>query len=171
MFSLQKQGVAWFFTAIMVFAAIVLGIAKGSSDPEPVQPDTGAAYVHDYADLLSTSAEKELTTLNEALIRNMGVVIGCVTTREGTTDIYKSALEWGDRMGLEDYDFLILVDATVQQYILVQGAGLVDLFTDADCDDYADRYMLDKLSSGDYDGAFLDLAYALTDWYEAHYVD
>ena len=173
---LKKQGVAWVITIVMIIIAIGIGSAK-SDNPTPAPGPTSPPisqnayyFVQDDAGILTDSDEKALGNLNRKLSDSMGVVVACVTTRDGRSDIYKLALEYGDQIGLQEYDFIIVVDMSSQQYILVQGAGLVDLFTDSDCEEYADRWLLDGLNDGDYGEAFMDLAQALADWYEDHYV-
>lgn len=174
---LKKQGVAWVITIVMIIMAIGIGTAKkspGAVTPEPpsqtIPPASDFFYVCDDANVLSKDEERKLSAINERLYADMGVVVACVTTRDGRSDIYKLALEYGDQIGLQEYDFIIVVDMSSQQYILVQGAGLVDLFTDSDCEEYADRWLLDGLNDGDYGEAFMDLAQALAGWYEDHYV-
>ena len=173
---LKKQGVAWVVTIVMIVIAIGIGSAKSDTptpEPAPTSPpisQNAYYFVQDDAGILSDSEEKALGKLNQQLSDSMGVVVACVTTRDGRNDIYKLALEYGDQIGLQEYDFIIVVDMSSMQYILVQGAGLVDLFTDNDCEVYADRYLLDGLNDGNYGKAFLNLAEALADWYEDHYV-
>ena len=172
---LKKQGVAWVITIVMIIAAIGIGSAKSNIDTPTPEPGPGQSqnawyFVQDDAGILSDSEEKALGQLNVKLADSMGVVIACVTTTDGRSDIYKLALEYGDQMGLQEYDFIIVVDMSSMQYILVQGAGLIDLFTDSDCETYADRYLAPGLNDGDYGDAFMELADALTDWYEDHYV-
>ena len=173
---LKKQGVAWVITIVMIIAAIGIGSAKNNTPtPEPAptsSPTSQNAYyfVQDDAGILSDSEEKALGRLNQELADSMGVVVSCVTTTDGRSDIYKLALEYADQIGLQEYDFIIVVDMSSMQYILVQGAGLVDLFTDSDCEAYADRYLAPGLNRGDYGDAFMELANVLADWYEDHYV-
>ena len=178
---LKKQGVAWIITIALILIGIGLGRTTVSDPvPEPIGPSQSYApsatapllksYVFDDANILSSSEERALDDLNNQLLDSMGVLVACVTTKDGRSDIYDLALDYADRIGLADYDFIIVVDMSSQQYILVQGSGLIDLFTDRDCEEYADRYLLDGLDRGDYGDAFMELAEALADWYEAHYV-
>ena len=172
---LKKQGVAWIITIVLILIGIGLG-RTAVSEPKPDYPPSASApilksYVFDEANILSSSEEKELDGLNRKLLDSMGVIVACVTTEDGRGDIYGLALDYADRIGLEEFDFIIVVDMSSEQYILVQGSGLTDLFTDRDCEEYADRYLLDGLNRGDYGAAFLELAAALADWYAAHYVE
>ena len=173
---LKKQGVAWVITIVMIIAAIGIGSAKTDTptpEPGPTTPPISQNawyFVQDDAGILSDREEETLGGINERLYETMGVVIACVTTTDGRSDIYKLALEYGDQMGLQEYDFIIVVDMSSMQYILVQGAGLIDLFTDSDCETYADRYLAPGLNDGDYGDAFIELADMLADWYVDHYV-
>jgi len=64
----------------------------------------------------------------------------------------------------------VVLDIKGDNYWLVQGAGLQNLFTDDDCGDYAWNYMETDFARGDYGEALLSLVDALSDWYEDHYV-
>lgn len=171
----KKQGVAWCVTAVMIVIAIAVGTGKARTtaagpvdrDPVPTQSPVQQVdrfYVYDEADILSDRAEEELTQRNLELYNELDVLIAVVTCNEGG-DIYDVALDRADAIGLSGKDFIVVIDMTGQQYILVQGADLVRLFSDSKCDDYAYQYMQDHLDRGDYDSAVLELTEALEDWY------
>lgn len=175
---LKKQGVAWGIAFAMILAAIGIGLAKAPTSNAPLTPDSGVSqpgaaeeqfYVYDDANVLSGSEERNLGRLNEDLYSSMGVVVACVTTNYGRDDLYSFALDYAERIRLDQYDFIVVLDISGDNYWLVQGAGLVDLFTDDDCSDYAWEYLEDDFARGDYGDALLSLVKGLSQWYEAHY--
>lgn len=175
---LKKQGAAWTITIVMVLLAIFIGIGRGGTTPVTPQPPISTAplaqndyyYVYDDANVLSTSDKKALSERNRELADEMEVVIACVTTNYGKDDLYDFALDYAARIELMEYDFIVVLDIKGDNYWLVQGAGLQNLFTDDDCGDYAWKYMEDDFARGDYGDALLSLTRALSDWYEDHYV-
>lgn len=174
---LKKQGVAWVITVVMIIMAIGIGTAKkspGAVTPEPpsqtIPPASDFFYVCDDANVLSKDEERKLSAINERLYADMGVVVACVTANYGKADLYDYALDYADRLGLQEYDFIVVLDIKGDNYWLVQGAGLQNLFTDEDCGDYAWNYMESGFARGDYGEALLSLVDALSDWYEDHYV-
>lgn len=179
---LKKQGVAWVITIVMIVIAIGIGSAKAPVSPSPsfpapdtpVPPNSGTSsstlHVWDDANVLSDREEVALSEINAELSKKYGTVVACVTTNYGRDDLYDFALNYAARIGLTEYDFIVVLDIKGDNYWLVQGAGLQNLFTDDDCGDYAWEYMEDDFARGDYGEALLSLANALADWYEDHYV-
>jgi len=173
---LKKQGVAWVITIVMIVIAIGIGgVSRITPTPEPpsqtIPPMSDSLfYVCDDAGVLSTDEMRKLSAINERLYSEMGVVVACVTTNYGKSDLYDFALDYADRLGLQEYDFIVVLDIRGDNYWLVQGAGLQNLFTDDDCGDYAWNYMEDDFARGDYGEALLSLADALSGWYKDHYV-
>ncbi len=170
---LKKQGVAWAIAIIMIVVAVVIGISK-SRDPAPggpsyTPPSSDSFYVYDDANVLSASDERKLSDLNRELYRDMDVVIACVTTNYNRNDLGDFALDYAKDIDLREYDFIVVLDISGENYWLVQGAGLVNMFTDTDCDNYAWNYMENDFARGDYGDALLSLTDALADWYYDHY--
>ena len=66
-------------------------------------------------------------------------------------------------------DFIVVLDISGDNYWLVQGAGLVTMFTDQNCSDYAYDYLEADFADGDYGDAALRLTRALADWYADNY--
>lgn len=171
-----RQGVAWFLTGLMIVAAIGIGYgrahASNVSEPAPdLQQGPGAfpVYTRDNAGVLSNGTAQELYQRNLRLYENHGVVIGVVTCNYGRDDLYNYALEQAEGMGLSGRDFIVVLDIRGDNYWLVQGADLVDDFTDDDCSDYAYLYMEQAFAAGDYDRAVLDLTEMLELWYGIYY--
>lgn len=170
----KKQGVAWGLTALMVVAAIGIGLAKTSAGntPEPDYqqgPGTFPSYVRDDAGVLSNGTERELYERNLRLYENHGVVIGAVTCNYGRDDLYDYALQRAEDMGLGGYDFIVVLDIRGDNYWLIQGYDLLPYFTDEDCSDYVYEYMERDFARGDYNAAVLNLTEALEDWCDDYF--
>lgn len=167
----KKRGVAWAITAVMVLAAIGIGLAKTATRlPEhaPGQDGLGMIteyYIYDDANVLSSYTEDELAKRNAVLLDDYGVAIAVVTCNYGRDDLYNYAMDYAEDIGLGSYDFIVVLDISGDNYWLIQGYELVSYFTDDDCGDYAYTYMERDFARGDYDGAALSLTEALEDWY------
>ena len=90
-------------------------------------------------------------------------------TNYGKADLGSFALDYADRLGLQEYDFIVVLDISGDNYWLVQGSSLIGIFTDDDCGNYAWDYMESYFAAGDYDGAVLSLTEALEYWYRNIY--
>lgn len=171
---LKKQGVAWVITIVMIVAAIGIGQAKThtTATKEPVAAPPGAAeeyfYVYDDAGVLSSNTKEKLSERNFELYTELDVLIGVVTCNYGG-DLFDYAMDYAERVGLGGYDFIVVLDISGENYWLLQGADLVDRFSDDQCGEYAWEYMESDFARGDYDSAVLDLTEALEDWYYDNY--
>ena len=163
----KKQGVAWGLTALMIVAAIGIGYGKAHASVNP--EEAPQPYVRDDAGVLSYNTLTQLTQRNQRLYDKYGVVIGVVTCNYGRDDLYNYALKRAEEMDLRSYDFLVVLDIRGDNYWLLQGADLVDDFTDDDCGDYAWEYMEQAFAGGDYDSAVLKLTQALENWYGSYF--
>ncbi len=173
----KKQGVAWVITIVMIVAAIGIGRAKAPDanggfpgHDQDHGPGTETFFVYDDANVLSAGVEKKLSDRNRDLYSSMDVVVACVTTNYGRDDLYDYALDYAADIGLDVYDFIVVLDISGDNYWLIQGSGLVDQFTDKDCDAYAYDCMEQDFVKGKYGDALLELTDALADWYDDHYV-
>ena len=165
---LKKQGVAWGLTALMIVAAIGIGNIKAlasSRTPEAApQP-----YVRDDAGVLSYNTLTQLTQRNQRLYDRYGVVIGVLTCKYGRNDLYDYAIDRAEEMGLDIYDFVVVLDIKGREYGIIQGIELVSVFTGDDCDRYAWDYMADAFAEGDYDRAVRDITEMLELWYGIYF--
>lgn len=173
--ALKKQGVAWTITAVMIVAAIAIGLGKHAAARQPEEPPSdqppiaAAAYIRDDADVLSADAEDKLAGIIAGAIDGGGGVIAVVTCNYGKSDLYDYAMDRAGDLRLSGDDFIVVLDISGENYWLLQGSALTDDFTDQDCSDYAYNYMERDFARGDYDGAVLSLARALADWYADHF--
>ena len=177
-----RQGVAWFVTSLMIVAAIGIGYSKAhaSNAVEPA-PDlqqvaspaletippgyNSRTYVRDDAGVLSDDTVTELNARNQQLYEKYGAVIGVVTCNYGRDDLYNYALKRAEDMNLSDRSFIVVLDISGDNYWLVQGAGLVNNFTDEDCSEFAYGCMERYFAAGDYDSAVIMLTMDLEGWY------
>ena len=176
----KKQGVAWGLTALMIVAAIGIGYAKASvsgptpeAAPRPTAPVSETVppvnYVRDDAGVLSYNTLTLLDQRNQRLYNKYSVVIGVITCNYGRDDLYDYALRRAEELDLRDYDMLVVLDIKGKTYGMIQGAALVDDFTDDDCDQYARDYMGNAFDSGDYDSAVRDITEMLELWYGIYF--
>lgn len=169
---LKKQGVAWVITIVMIVAAIGIGRAKAPvTQVEVPVPQPGSAqqvgsfFVYDDAGVLSEKTEDKINQRNMELYEKYDALIAVVTTNYGRDDLYSFAMNYANNIGIAKSDFIVVLDISGENYWLIQGADLVNRFTDEDCGDYAWNYMEQAFARGDYDSAVLDLTEALEDWY------
>lgn len=179
----KKQGVAVLLTIVMVAAAVGIGRAKAPVNPvpgpgasdighQPIAPDNAAPdtqTVYDEAGVLSRSVENQIEDINSSLLNNYGVMVAVVTVNENSDNLGQFALDYAEEIGLGEYDFIVVLDISGDNYWLVQGAGLVTMFTDQNCSDYAYDYLEADFADGDYGDAALRLTRALADWYADNY--
>ncbi len=174
----KKQGVAWVITAVVILIAIGIGGVRAETPtPGPGYVDTPAptvavpaddAYcVRDYAGVLSYSEIETLSQVNRKLVNDLDVVVGCVTVNYGG-DLYQYALDMAADMNLKENDFIAVLDISGENYWLLQGEGIIDLFSDEDCGDYTWTYLESDFARGNYGEGLIKLQDALADWYYDH---
>ena len=189
---LKNQGAAWFLTALMVVAAVFIGIGKSPLNnpkpeaapapnaapptalPEPGYsaapvPGSSESFVWDNARVLSSDTVGQLDQRNERLWNNCSVSIGVVTCNYGGDDLYGYALQCAEDMGLGGYDMIVVLDIQGDNYWLLQGDDIRGAFTDNDSSNYAYDYMEQEFARGHYEAALLSLTKALEEWYESHF--
>lgn len=173
---LQKQGVAWGLTALMIVAAIGIGYARAPvNGPAPapdypsetIPPAASDTFVRDDANVLSARTQRELAERNQRLWQRHNVTVAVVTCnnqRDLGDYAYRQAVE----MGLGGYDMVVALDIRGDNYWLLLGAD-VDKDFPYDPSEYAYDYMEDYFVRGMYDDAVLELTAALEDWYGSYY--
>lgn len=175
---LKKQAVAWVLTIVMVCVSIGIGYARAPvNNPAPspdypsetIPPAAANSCVWDDANVLSDRTVRALDQRNDRLWDNYGATIGVVTCNYGYDDLDEYGRDCAVEMGLGDYDMIVVLDISGENYWLLRGAGLERALTDRECTDYAYDYMEDYFARGMYDDAVLDLTEALEAWYGVYY--
>ena len=183
----KRQSAAWVLTAMMVVAAVGIGYAKApfnNPKPEdvpapptnapiasvaPPAPTASSSVVWDDANVLSSRTKRTLDERNDRLWDNYGVVVGVVTCNYGYDDLDEYGRDCAVEMGLGDYDMIVVLDISGDNYWLLRGAGLEQDFSDQACADYAYDYMEEWFAAGDYDFAVCQLTEMLELWYGTYY--
>lgn len=167
----KRTGVAVLLTAMMIILAVGIGLARRPGSGGHVATSQDAPwFVSDQAEVLTSSGIKQLESNNRSLDSSMGVVIGFLTCNYGKDDLGNYAMEQAEQMGLGANDFMVVLDISGENYWLIQGSSLMDVFTDDDCAAYAHEYMEKSFAKGDYTQALLSISDALTQWYQTHYL-
>ncbi len=170
--TLKKTAVAWSIVIVVIIIAVAIGLFKGrTADPAPAPAPGGSSYtlVYDDANVLSNSTERELGRINDKLLDNYNCAVAVVTCNYGGSDLYDYAMDYAEDIDLGGTDFIVVLDISGENYYLIQGADLVDWFSDQDCVDYARDYMERDFARGDYGDAALSLSKALADWIAYNY--
>lgn len=116
-------------------------------------------WVHDYADIISEEAEKEINERVDALNGGAQVVVVTVDFLDGMSAqdyAYKLFNEWGIGDKDKDNGVLLLVSMGEEQYYYLQGSGLEKTLPSSTLGSICDDYLVDDLGDGNYDRAFVN---------------
>lgn len=164
---LKKRGVAILITVVVIAAMSLLGLANAPEELPDVQ--TGQ-WVYDGADVLSAAQEDYLAQINSQLISDHGTVVAVATMPQVRgVELMDFCLELGDKWGLNSDSFILVLDIGGDNYWLVQGSGLLDLFTDDMAGQYAWQYLENDFAAKEYGAGAVKLADALHAWYDGTY--
>lgn len=164
---LKNRGIAVLITVIVIVVMSAAGIAKAPEELPDVQ--TGQ-WVYDGADVLSAAQEEYLTQVNSQLIADHGVAVAVATMpRVKGMELMDFCLDLGEKWGLNGNSFILVLDIGGDNYWLVQGSGLLDLFTDDMAGQYAWQYLENDFAAKSYGDGVLKLVDALHAWYDGTY--
>lgn len=164
---LKKRGVAIAITVAVILLMSVIGIAKAPIDLPPVE--TGQ-WVYDGANVLSKDQEKQIIKVNTTLISDYGAVVAVATMPDVKGwDLYDFCAALGDEWGLNSRSFIVVLDIGGENYWLVQGYDLLDLFTDDMAGQYAWQFLENDFAAGNYGDGVVDLVNALHGFYDGAY--
>ncbi len=160
---LKKRSVAIIITVIVALAMAAFGLYKAPVKLPDVQTGT---WVYDGANVLSADVESYLTTGNAQLLEDYGSVVAVATVKNTKGwDMSKFCIKLGDQWGLTGSDFLVVMDIGGDDYWLVQGYDLVNVFSDDQAGEYARKYMENDFAAKDYGAAAESLFDALDTWF------
>lgn len=164
---LKKRGVAVAITALVILLMSLVGIWKAPADLPPVQ--TGQ-WVYDGADVLSPEQEAHITQVNTTLLSDYGAAVAVATmpnVKGWELNEFCGAL--GDEWGLNADSFILVLDIGGDNYWLVQGYDLLDLFTDDMATQYAWQFLENDFAAKNYGNGVVALVNALHGWYDGTY--
>lgn len=138
---LQKTWVAWLLTAVMIVAAVGIGQVKGERrEPEPLPTGSAALdeslstdgydkWIWDDADLLSASAERQISLYNANWDYRYNSVVALVTT-DSTDDLEEFAWNQGSDMGLGEGDAILAISTRDEAWFVAPGDDFSTILTD-----------------------------------------
>ena len=171
----QKTWVAVTITALMIAAAIGIGLSK--PEKPVVKPTTELdtevnivgydRWIWDEADVLSEATEAQLSLFNANWVRRYDslVAVAMVDSVDGAIDDY--AYELGAEIELASADGILVVDVDNKDAYLAVGPDYPLL--DSEISAYLSEYLYDPVMSGKYDKGVLELFDGLNGYYLDHY--
>lgn len=164
---LKKRGVAVAITVAVIILMSLVGIWTAPADLPPVQ--TGQ-WVYDGADVLSSQQEAYLAQTNSTLLSDYGAAIAVATMPNVKGwDLMEFCGALGDAWGLNADSFILVLDIGGDNYWLVQGYDLLDLFTDDMAGQYAWQFLENDFAAKQYGDGVVKLVDALHAWYAGPY--
>lgn len=161
---LKKQKVAAIITAAVIVIMSVVGLLKAPTRMPPVQ--TGQ-WVYDGANVLSAEQEEHLTQGNAQLLSDHGAVIAVATMpKVRGWELLDFCFDLGEKWGLSGSDFILVLDIGGDNYWLVQGGDLVDVFPDELVGQYARQFLENDFAAKNYGAGVVNLFDALSYWYD-----
>lgn len=180
---LQKTWVAWTLTAVMIVAAVGIGLSRPAPSPAPETPPTSSAgsttkldtsldvsnytkWVGDGAGVLSAGELRQISLYNANWDQRYGSII-VVETLASAPDqsLADYARSMGTDFNLGSADgYLVLVPSTQDAYLAVG-----DDFPPVDISDYLTRYLQGNMQQDQVGTGVLSLFSALNDYYIANY--
>lgn len=153
----KKKGVAWFLTAVMIVLAVVIGLARGGTDPTPVLPDTGGAldtslptssytrWILDDAGVLTASDRQAISLYNANWDHRYNSLVAVVTVKSipGGSSMEDYAYDLGADAGLGEGDALLLIAVQDGQFYVAVGNEFGTILTGS-----AESRLSSALSSG-----------------------
>lgn len=164
---LKKRSVAIIVTIAVIVLMSVVGIVKAPVELPDVQ--TGQ-WVYDGADVLSAAQESYLAQTNTHLLADYGVAVAVATVPHVRGwELMDFCLDLGDKWGLNGDSFILVLDIGGDNYWLVQGIDLLDLFTDDMAGQYAWQFLENDFAAKNYGDGVVKLVDALRVWYDGPY--
>ena len=171
----QKTWVAVTITALMIAAAIGIGLSK--PEKPVVKPTTDLdtevniggydRWIWDEADVLSDATREQISLFNANWVRRYDslIAVAMVDSVSGAIDDY--AYELGAEIELGAADAILVVNVGDKDAYLAVGPNYP--LADNEISDYLNEYLYDPVMSGKYDKGVLELFNALNGYYLDNY--
>ena len=168
----QKTWVAVTITALMIAAAIGIGLSKPVVKPTTdldTSLSTGAysKWIWDEADVLSKTTEEQVALFNANWIKRYDSIIAVAMVRSVNGAIDDYAYDLGTEIELASADAILVVDVGAKDAYLAVGPNYP--LSDGEVSSYLDQYLYDPVMSGKFDKGVLELFDGLNGYYLDHY--
>lgn len=167
----QKTWVAVTITALMIAAAIGIGMSK--ADTPVVKPSTDldtslnvggyAQWIWDEAEVLSDATEKQLCLFNANWIQRYDSLIAVAAVNSVSGDIDDYAYALGEEIELASADAILVLNVGGKDAYLAVGADYP--MSDGEISTYLNQYLYDPVMAGKYDSGVLELFDGINGYY------
>lgn len=177
----QKTWVAWLLTAVMIAAAIGIGLTKGGQPertPEPLPSGSAALdeslstkqfadYIWDEADVLSDKNEEGICLYNANWNQRYGsiIAVAAVTSVDGDIDEY--AYDLGEEIELASADGILVIDVSAKDAYLAVGPDYP--MTDSEITSFMNSGLYDYVQSGKTGEGIINLFGKINSFYVNNY--
>ncbi len=166
----QKTGVAWAVTALMIAAAIVIGLTKDDPLEGASHVDTSLStgayeqWVGDFAGVLSDEQERQICLYNANWDQRYGSILVVETLEDSPgTGLEDYTYDQAENFELGAYDaYLAVVPSAGDAYLAV---GMEHPLSDSQVGSYLSQYLYDDLQAGKCGEGILKLFAALNEYY------
>lgn len=171
----QKTWVAVTVTALMIAAAIGIGLAK--PEKPVVKPTTDldtslnaggyAQWIWDEEDVLSDATEQQLCLFNANWVRRYDSLIAVAAVSSVSGSIDDCAYELGEEIELASADAILVVNVGTKDAYLAVGPDYP--MTDGEVTAYMNQYLYEPVMDDKYDKGVLELFDAINGYYLDNY--
>jgi len=177
---LQKTWVAWLLTAVMVAAAVGIGLAKPPAAGKPAPTPSGTAaldeslstkqfadYIWDEAGVLSSKEEEQICLYNANWNQRYEsiIAVAAVKSADGRLDDY--AYDLGEEIELASADGILVIDVSARDAYLAVGPDYP--LSDGQVTSYLDNSLYEYVQDGTYGSGVLNLFHDLNTYYVDNY--
>lgn len=174
-----KVILAWILTAVMVAAAVFIGLNKGgSATPKPPKPESAGldaslstgqftGYIYDDAGVLSDKQEQQICLYNANWNQRYGGIIMVVTTNAADLVLEDYAYDLGETVELGKADAVLAINPKTVDAYLAPGPDYP--LADGEITAYLDSSLYAYVVGGKTGDGILNLFADLNTWYVDHY--
>ena len=175
----QKSWVAWLIAAVMVAAAIGIGLSKGGGLSAPSLPSGGGAldnslstkqfadYIWDEAGVLSSKQEESICLYNANWNQRYGSIISVAAVKSVEANIDDYAYDLGEDIELAAADGILVLDVSARDAYLAVGPDYP--LSDSQVTSYLDNSLYAYVQASDYGDGVLNLFRDLNQYYVDNY--
>ena len=174
----KKPAVAWAVTALMIAAAVAIGLSQANSPGASTSPGTGldtslstgayAQWIWDESGVLSDKTEERICLYNANWVKRYDslISVAAVNDTDGM-EIDDYAYDLGTQIELGSADGILVIDTGSKNAYLAVGPDYP--LTDSQISSYLTDCLYDPVQSGDYGDGVLRLFDAVNGYYVSQY--